>query len=1215
MKNPNSERPLAVALLCFATALLLSACGGGGSSAPAPTPITTYTISGHVQGAASATVNLTGAKSAVATTDASGNFSFSGLANGAYSITPTQSGMVFAPVVTTATVNSANVTLADFVSSAAADALPDATVTAIAAAPESPLSLSAMLNPDGSNVADYLVSRGITLPTAPSQLMSVRQRKFTTAVSSATGAPTLPPANSPAQRKQDVIDVMVGVATFLACGRATPPCTTWDFPADASSPATYPAQKGLAYVYGGKTPNVRTLPADGCPQYLYGVDASGLIDVLASSVGMTVVPAAAADQAKPGNWTIPADWGLRLVSVTDTSQQYLGDIVVWSDHIGIVTTAPGVVNVISSTGKAGQCTANANPPSGPRSLSIANLGLGQPTALLRLQPIATLSTASVAVSANPPSLFAGGGTVQFSATVSALLGAPSTSAAPTGTVTFVDQSGTALCSSVALKSATAPCAAAISSVPDTVTAKYSGDANYAAGTATVTVTAYGTFATNTTLVADPTGVPPIGGSVSFTATVTSSNAPANAATPTGTVKFVDDAGSILCAGVPIAAGVAKCNADLSSAPKTVTATYSGDVTYLPSTNVTTVAAQPYGTATALTANPSSLPSGGGSVTLTAKVTSTNASAAISPTGAVTFFDQSGATLCSAVVLTGGSAVCPTTIAAAPDTVRADYHSGDTNFVDSSDSVTITGFQAYDTVTTLVANPSSIPSSGAIVAFTATVTSPTSPTGGPSLDGTVTFSNQAGAILCQSVPLNLGSASCSSPIAAVPNTVTASYTPGTTYYSSSSGSTTVTAIAPPTVILTAYPESVLSGGVSTISWTSANAATCTAAGGWTASNAISGDLVTGPLTADTTFTMTCADANGTQSAPATVQVSVATNLPTVYLTAAPRVVASGGNTVISWVSSNATSCAASGGWTSSTAVDDSVTVGPVNSTTRYTITCTGATGSVTTSTLVQVSDAPGVCIPPTGATTCAVTLYSIPDLITHSGFVAPVPGTITTVQTNNGVTTTTVNNLNPLGVTIYDNVNGPPLNAPICNYSPTTGCPALNYHTFQLCAVDGKYTPVSYNSVVSDQVPANTGCTGSPNVNNIITGYTLTADGILTGTDTSTASENLTCQVPYISGPGSYTATASLQNAKNDPISMNLKDGSGHASVSETRQSQSTNSLDPSQNQTSTTSVTGTQSWPAESVSPPQFPNTGITASTTYVPAGQALPQSCTVGTP
>jgi hypothetical protein len=242
-KNKTIQRKSArLALLCFAAGL--SACGGGsGPPTPTPVPVITYTVSGQVQGGASATVNLTGAKSAVATTDASGNFSFRGLANGAYSLTPTQSGMVFAPVIATATVGSANVTLAAFVAFTAADALPDSTIAAIAATPESPLSLSDMVNADGSTVADYLVSRGIVLPTSPSQLMSVTQRKFATAVSGVTSAVTLPAANSPAQRKQDVIDVMVGIATFLACGRATPPCTTWTFPADARLPQPIPLRQ------------------------------------------------------------------------------------------------------------------------------------------------------------------------------------------------------------------------------------------------------------------------------------------------------------------------------------------------------------------------------------------------------------------------------------------------------------------------------------------------------------------------------------------------------------------------------------------------------------------------------------------------------------------------------------------------------------------------------------------------------------------------------------------------------------------------------------------------------------------------------------------------------------------------------------------------------------------------------------------------------------
>jgi hypothetical protein len=244
----------------------------------------------------------------------------------------------------------------------------------------------------------------------------------------------------------------------------------------------------------------------------------------------------------------------------------------------------------------------------------------------------------------------------------------------------------------------------------------------------------------------------------------------------------------------------------------------------------------------------------------------------------------------------------------------------------------------------------------------------------------------------------------------------------------------------------------------------------------------------------------------------------------------------------------------------------------------------------------------------------VALYDIPDN-THSGFVAPAPGTTTLVQTNNGVTTTVVNNQNPLGVTIFNNVNGPPLTAPVCNYQIGV-CPQLVYHHFELCQVDGKWNPVNYQSVVSSQVPFSTGsvtCTGQPERDDIITDYTLTADGVLTGTDTSTSSQHSSCKIPYVSGPGTYTETYNSQNTKNDPISFNLKDGSGTATVSESRQWSSTNSLDPNQNETSTTSVTGAQSWPAELTLPPRFLNTGIVVTTQTLTVGQQLPTACTSG--
>ncbi|MGO9211040.1 MAG: N,N-dimethylformamidase beta subunit family domain-containing protein [Terriglobales bacterium] len=76
----------------------------------------TYSISGTISGTGgnAATVNLTGPATATATADASGNYTFSGLVNGAYTVTPSHIGFNFTPASQSATVNSANVTALNF---------------------------------------------------------------------------------------------------------------------------------------------------------------------------------------------------------------------------------------------------------------------------------------------------------------------------------------------------------------------------------------------------------------------------------------------------------------------------------------------------------------------------------------------------------------------------------------------------------------------------------------------------------------------------------------------------------------------------------------------------------------------------------------------------------------------------------------------------------------------------------------------------------------------------------------------------------------------------------------------------------------------------------------------------------------------------------------------------------------------------------------------
>jgi len=81
--------------------------------------VPTYSVSGTITGGGGSTVGLTGSAVASTTADSSGNYSFTGIANGSYTITPSKAGLAFTPTSLPVTVNGASVTGMNFSASVA----------------------------------------------------------------------------------------------------------------------------------------------------------------------------------------------------------------------------------------------------------------------------------------------------------------------------------------------------------------------------------------------------------------------------------------------------------------------------------------------------------------------------------------------------------------------------------------------------------------------------------------------------------------------------------------------------------------------------------------------------------------------------------------------------------------------------------------------------------------------------------------------------------------------------------------------------------------------------------------------------------------------------------------------------------------------------------------------------------------------------------------
>ncbi len=334
---------------------------------------------------------------------------------------------------------------------------------------------------------------------------------------------------------------------------------------------------------------------------------------------------------------------------------------------------------------------------------------------------------SITSSANPA---LSGNTVTLTAN---LVIAPPGSGAPTGTIAF-KSGGVPIpgCGAVPLVGLTATCNTAFMTGSYTLTAEYSGDANFNSSVSgpylQVVVTSPTTLTLVDTSVPNPTN---FGQPASFKATVS----PASA---TGFVTFkraaIDIAG---CVNVPVAAAMATCTTSaLPAGDNPISAVFTPTSDHSGSSSAVlfhTVNKAP--TNTVLTRSPNASTVCGQPITFTATVTS----AFGTPTGQVVFKDN-GTNFATVNLAAGVASFTIANLTAGAHVVTAVYL-GDTNFATSTGTLNHTVNPGSSTSTVLSStNPSVF---GQSVTFTATVVAVAPSTGTPS--GIVNFKDGASVI--------------------------------------------------------------------------------------------------------------------------------------------------------------------------------------------------------------------------------------------------------------------------------------------------------------------------------------------------------------------------------------------------------------------------------------------------------------------------------------
>ena len=182
-----------------------------------------------------------------------------------------------------------------------------------------------------------------------------------------------------------------------------------------------------------------------------------------------------------------------------------------------------------------------------------------------------------------------------------------------------------------------------------------------------------------------------------------------------------------------------------------------------------------------------------------------------------------------------------------------------------------------------------------------------------------------------------------------------------YYRLSEGAGQPAPAPVPSIEFSASPDTVSSGGSATLAWTTGDATSCTASGDWSGDKSVSanGEEYTesvGPITQTSAYTLECAGPGGSATESVTVTVQSAQPSPTVELTASATTLAAGSSVNLDWSSTDTDMCTASGGWTGSKPTAGNESVGPIDASTNFLLSCSGPGGSDQASVFVNVESA-------------------------------------------------------------------------------------------------------------------------------------------------------------------------------------------------------------------------------------------------------------------